>query len=52
MPSSASFSVFGVSFSRGTRKLLNDFFIYIQAGIRRKKEDSHSVVEITVNCYV
>lgn len=45
MPGSASFSSFSVSFHWGARKLLN-VFIFTQAGIRRKQEDSQSAVEI------
>lgn len=50
MPQSASFSSFGMPFHWGTGELLNVYFT--QAGIRRKEEDSQSVVVITVNCYV
>lgn len=50
MPQSAYFSSFGMPFHWGTRELLNVYFT--QAGIRKKQEDSHSAVEITINCYV
>lgn len=50
MPKSASFSSFGMPFHWGARELLNVYFT--QAGIRRKQEESQSVVEVTVNCYV
>lgn len=50
MPQSASFLSFGMPFHWGTGELLNVYFT--QAGIRREEEDSQSVVEITVNCYV
>lgn len=50
MPQSAYFSSFGMPFHWGTRELLNVYFT--QAGVRKKQEDSHSAVEITINCYV
>lgn len=50
MPGSASFSSFSVSFHWGTRKL--SVFIFTEAGKKREQEDSQSVVEITVNCYI
>lgn len=50
MPQSAYFSSFGMPFHWGTRELLNVYFT--QAGIRKKQEESHSAVEITINCYV
>lgn len=48
MPKSAAASSFGMSFHWGTRQLLNVSY-FTPAGIRRKQEDSQSVVEITVN---
>lgn len=50
MPQSASFSSFGMPFHWGARESLNVYFT--QAGIRWKQEESQSVVEIAVNCYV